>query len=208
MIKFTHSNQLVAYIATAQKHAKNSYAHTRFDVLIALAHHVNMKTKSCFPSIARIAGLCCVSERTVMRILKEFTNSGLIKSTARYNSSSVRTFDFSKLSGTIGKLTKSNKLDSFKEQITTIVELIDFEFKGLMQAIQKGAFKRSNDKWRAIFTKKTKNSAKDHSTQRQQAFKALAKRQEDEQKAAQEPLKQFKGRWYTKSQAIAAGFAW
>ena len=204
-IKFTHTNQLIAYINQAKKHSKNRYSESRFGVLIALVHHLNMKTLSCYPSNARIAAMANIPLRTVERIIKEFETSGLIKSKARYNASSIRSFDLSKLAVTVGGLTTFNKLKLLKEQITTNVEVVTVAFKELTQAIQKAAYKRGSDAMRAVFTKKHKL---DSSSQRQKAHTAMAKAQEEAKNKAQELVKQFNGRFYTESEAIMKGFVW
>ena len=202
-IKFTHQNQIIAYIATAQEYSKNRYTTSRFSVLVAFFHHLNMTTLSCYPSNARIAAMASVPLRTVERIIQEFEASGLITSQARYNSSSIRYFDLSKLAVTVGGLTTFNKLKVLKEQVTTTVDVVTQSFRELTQAIQKAAYKRGSDAMRAIFTKKHKI---DSSSQRQKAHRAIAKRQEDAQNAPKEQLKQFGIRWFNESEALAGGF--
>lgn len=178
-LKFTHTNQLIAYIATAQKHAKNRYADNRFSVLTAFAHHLNMKTLSCFPSVARISAMASVPLRTVERIIREFEDTGLITSQARYNSSSIRYFDLSKLAVTIGGLTIFNKLKITKEQITTNVDMITTSFKELTQAIQKAAYKRGADAVRTVFMRKRKLNANKTTLEYAQERKSEAVKQLD-----------------------------
>jgi hypothetical protein len=59
-------------------------------ILMALADSAN-DVDECWPGIPFIADKCCVSERTVQRVLQQFVNTGLMIVTPRYTSAGRQT---------------------------------------------------------------------------------------------------------------------
>jgi len=59
-------------------------------ILMALADSAN-DLDECWPGIAFVADKCCVSERTVQRVLQQFENTGLMVVTPRYTSAGRQT---------------------------------------------------------------------------------------------------------------------
>lgn len=59
-------------------------------ILMALADSAN-DSDECWPGISFIADKCCVSQRTVQRVLQQFENTGLMVVTPRYTSAGRQT---------------------------------------------------------------------------------------------------------------------
>ncbi|WP_155804843.1 helix-turn-helix domain-containing protein [Photobacterium halotolerans] len=203
-----HHKQLICYLNECQKATRSTKSSRILDLLIAMAHHLNMKTRTCHPSQGRLAAMAGISERTLRNYLRELERDGVIASQQRFNASSVYSLCFEKLAGLICRLTRNTDRipdPSNNTPVPRVAEIVE-EAKAYQDGFKVGCLAMRETLFAALKGKKALTQRPAGEGSQGAARKALAERQAAEAEQAKIETKQThivrNGRSYLASDVV------